>query len=116
MVLQPLMPCRLCALISCSIEYQPLLYAAAGVEQASANFQWVPLPGEMFGEETGGSPAPAPRWANLCPEAGALEPGEALTTELRLWVDGGRNGTAEALATAPVLHAHLLENLLSCQI
>ena len=72
------------------------------VRQVTANFQFMPLPGVMFGDPSDKAFRVAPLWAALSPEQGVLDPGASIDVNLQLHVYGGPQGCAEALATAQV--------------
>ncbi|KAK9821522.1 hypothetical protein WJX74_007052 [Apatococcus lobatus] len=69
------------------------------VGQVAANFQFMPLPGAMFGDNNDRNFRPTPRWASIEPEQGVLEPGASTEIMLSLYVEGGHAGSAEFLTS-----------------
>lgn len=69
------------------------------VGSVTASFQFMPLPGAMFGEPADKAFRPTPRWASISPEQGVLEPGAATDLQLTAQVTGGPESTAEVLAS-----------------
>ena len=84
--------------------------------QATANYQFMPLPGVMFGDPADKAFRVAPRWATLSPEQGVLDPGASIDVHLQVHVYGGPQGCAEALATSQArrLEAQMLKVCFSC--
>eukprot|EP00884_Botryococcus_braunii_P001968 jgi/Botrbrau1/11772/Bobra.0195s0097.1 len=95
-----------CELSMTQVEVGRVLYAIersvhlvlTNVSQVTANFEFVPLPGSMFGEENDRSTRSTPRWASVFPEQGSLEPGEAAEVLLRVGIIGGPSGSANLVA------------------
>ena len=76
--------------------------------QALASFQFMPLPGAMFGNAADKAFRVSPRWLVVAPDQGVLEPGDSIDISLQLHVVGGPDGCAQTLAIAQV------PNLMSC--
>lgn len=74
----------------------------------AANWQFMPLPGVMFGDAADKAFRTAPRWLELAPEQGVLEPDTAIDVRLQLHVVGGPDGCAHNLATTQVQPLHAL--------
>ena len=72
----------------------------AAAPQTTANYQFMPLPGVMFGDPADKAFRVAPRWATLSPEQGVLDAGASIDVHLQIHVFGGPQGCAEALATS----------------
>lgn len=70
--------------------------------QVLASFQFMPLPGVMFGDAADKAFRVSPRWLVLAPEQGVLEPGDSINIKLHLLVVGGPDGCAQTLAIAQV--------------
>lgn len=68
------------------------------IGQVTANFQFMPLPGAMFGDDRDKNFRTAPRWATIEPEQGVLEPGSGQEVLLTIWINGGLKGTAQLAA------------------
>lgn len=66
--------------------------------QVAANFQFMPLPGSMFGNPGDKEFRSTPRWATVHPEQGVLEPGAEEELQLTVWINGGSEGTAQLVA------------------
>ena len=70
--------------------------------QVLASFQFMPLPGAMFGNAADKAFRVSPRWLVVAPDQGVLEPGDSIDIRLQLHVVGGPDGCAQTLATAEV--------------
>ena len=106
-----------------------MFLTSACAMQAAANFQFMPLPGAMFGDSNDKNFRPTPRWASIEPEQvttwptslpvsypsvisagllmschaqGVLEPGAGTEIMLSLYVDGGPAGSADFLTSSQV--------------
>ncbi|KAL0027397.1 hypothetical protein WJX79_008379 [Trebouxia sp. C0005] len=67
----------------------------------TANFQFMPLPGAMFGDDKDKNFRTAPRWATIEPEQGVIEPGSGQEVLMTIWINGGIKGTAQLAAAKP---------------
>lgn len=75
--------------------------------QVLASFQFMPLPGVMFGNAADKAFRVSPRWLVLTPEQGVLEPGDSIDINLQLHVVGGPEGCAQTLAIDQVRRSAL---------
>ena len=75
---------------------------ATAATQATANYQFMPLPRRHVRRPRDKAFRVAPRWATLSPEQGVLDAGSSIDVNLQIHVFGGPQGCAEALATSQV--------------
>ncbi|DBA87288.1 hypothetical protein WJX77_005794 [Trebouxia sp. C0004] len=68
------------------------------IGQVTANFQFMPLPGAMFGDDKDKNFRTAPRWATIEPEQGVIDPGSGQEVLMTIWINGGIKGTAQLAA------------------
>ncbi|KAK9792500.1 hypothetical protein WJX73_010349 [Symbiochloris irregularis] len=97
-----------CELEPTSLDVGACLYGAThtlhlvltNTSRSRAVWQFMPLPGVMFGDHSERVYRPTPRWASVQPQQGALEPAQSCEVILQICIVGGSGGSAELLAAA----------------